>query len=376
LKYLPFNEAKSLVQKLGLKNYREWYEYCKSGKKREDIPTNPMKVYRKEWKGMGDWLGTGRIANRHKEYRGFSEAREFVRQLNLKSQTEWRDYCKSGKKPADIPGNPARTYGSLWKGFGDWLGTGRTRDFRSFEDARKFVHQLNLKSQIDWKEYCTSGDIPSDIPLHPPGPYRKYWKGWGDFLGTGYVAVFQREYWPFDQAREYVSKLRIKNLKEWRKYAKSKEKPKGIPASPNVVYKKYWKQEGKGWGYWLGTNIIATHNRKHPPFDEARKFVHSLKLKTREDWNNYCKSGNKPSEISSSPWQTYKKYWKGLGDWLGTNRIANQYKTYLPFEQARDFVRKLELSAGDWDDYCKSGKLPEDVPKTPSHVYKNDWIVN
>ena len=42
-------------------------------------------MYKKEWKGMGDWLGTGTIAPRLKEYRPYLEAKEFVHKLGLKN---------------------------------------------------------------------------------------------------------------------------------------------------------------------------------------------------------------------------------------------------------------------------------------------------
>ena len=72
---------------------------------------------------MGDWLGTGMIASYLREYRSFKKAREFTRSLSLKSETEWRSYCKSGKKPNDIPSAPHRTYAEVgWAGMADWLG--------------------------------------------------------------------------------------------------------------------------------------------------------------------------------------------------------------------------------------------------------------
>ena len=37
----------------------------------------------KGWIGMGDWLGTGTIANQQKEYRSFEDAREFVHSLKF-----------------------------------------------------------------------------------------------------------------------------------------------------------------------------------------------------------------------------------------------------------------------------------------------------
>ena len=62
------------------------------------------------------------------EFLPFHKAREFVRSLDLKSRAEWVGYYKSRKKSRDIPSNPARTYKREWKGWGDWLGTGRISD--------------------------------------------------------------------------------------------------------------------------------------------------------------------------------------------------------------------------------------------------------
>ncbi len=86
---------------------------------------------------MGDWLGTGNVANFLKEYRHFREARTFARKLKLKSGTEWSAYCKGemshvGHLPADIPAYPNQTYAEKgWSGMADWLGTGRTRVSKS-----------------------------------------------------------------------------------------------------------------------------------------------------------------------------------------------------------------------------------------------------
>jgi len=74
--------------------------------------------------GTGDWLGTGTIAPRLRQYRSFNAAREFARSLNLESGSEWRAFCKSGKLPPDIPANPHQAYKDKgWKGMRDWLGT-------------------------------------------------------------------------------------------------------------------------------------------------------------------------------------------------------------------------------------------------------------
>lgn len=54
----------------------------------------------------------------------FEDAKQNVLELNLKSNSEWRMYCKSGQKPHNIPVNPDRTYKEKgWKNWTDWLGS-------------------------------------------------------------------------------------------------------------------------------------------------------------------------------------------------------------------------------------------------------------
>jgi len=63
------------------------------------------------------------VNSKFKEYKSFEEARDFVHKLKLKSGEEWKNYCKSGQKPEDIPAYPNQTYKQVgWKGMGDWLG--------------------------------------------------------------------------------------------------------------------------------------------------------------------------------------------------------------------------------------------------------------
>ena len=77
---------------------------------------------------MGDFLGTGTIAPHLMKYRSFEDAREFVRSLKLKSQSEWFMYCigelpEKGNKPDDIPRNVYASYKTKgWVSWPDFLG--------------------------------------------------------------------------------------------------------------------------------------------------------------------------------------------------------------------------------------------------------------
>jgi hypothetical protein len=183
-----FEDARAFAHSLSLKSEHEWRAYCKSGKKPPDIPGKPSVTYADTgWVGMGDWLSTGAIATRFRKYRSFKDARAFVHSLDLKSRSEWEKYCGSGKKPADIPATPWKTYVTTgWAGIGDWLGTGRLRGagWRPFNKARMLVRGLGLQSREQWVAYCKSGKKPADIPAQPNQTFAK--AGWAGWA-TGSV---------------------------------------------------------------------------------------------------------------------------------------------------------------------------------------------
>lgn len=416
-KYRDFQNARDFVRTLNLKSTKEWFLYTKGkirnlDKKPKDKPTNPRAVYKNQgWVSMGDWLGCGNTATFFNEYRGFNDAREFVRKLHLSSQQEWKKYIKNEVKhlpvkPKDIPNDPRVVYKNKgWISLGDWLGTGKVAThlfkYRDFESAKEFAIKLRLRSSKEWKEYV-GGEYsnliskPNDIPNKPDQTYKnKGWKNWGDFLGTGTVAHYKKEYRNFESAREYVRVLGLKSGNEWKKYCKNElnklpPKPNDIPANPNRTYK------NNGWismGDWLGTGTIAPFLIKYKKFSEARKFVRKLKLKNQSDWRNYIKKKYKslppkPHDIPSNPMMVYKdKGWISLGDWLGTGTVATFLIKYRMYEEAKEFVKKLEIKSGaEWKKYVR-GKLknkvikPKDIPAKPDWVYRNqgwkgwkDWL--
>ena len=307
-----------------LKSFLSWLEYARSGNRPADIPAHPQDAYSGSgWTSWGDWLGTGRIATRLREYRSFEKARVFARGLGLKSNIEWRDYCQSEKLPEDIPANPDQTYAETgWTGWGDWLATGYVyqglRQYRSFKKARALARSLGLKSQLEWKAYCQSGKKPADIPGNPHRVYANDgWLGIGDWLGTGTVATSLRRYRSFKKARAFARSLGLKSSAEWAMYCKSGKKPPDIPIAPNAVY------ATSGWagiGDWLGAGKVR--RGQHRSFNKARAFARSLGLKSNIEWLNYCKSGRRPSDIPSNPHRTYAQTgWAGISDWLGTDRV-------------------------------------------------------
>ena len=249
-------------------------------------------------------------------------------------------------------------------------------NWRSFEEARVFVHQFQLKSKTEWTSWTKTDAKPLDIPTNPPRAYKdEGWNGWGDWLGTGTIAPFDRVYRPFKEARDFVRQLQLKSHKEWMNWTKTDVKPDDIPANPLSVYK---DQGWESWGDWLGTSMIATQNRVYRPFEEARTFVHQLKLTSGKEWKDLAKTRNKPDDIPANPETVYKeKGWIGMGDWLGTGTVSPSNRVYKSFEEARAFVHHFKLkNQQEWAAWTKTEAKPHDIPVSPAGVYKDEGWEN
>ncbi len=110
----------------------------------------------------------------------------------------------------------------------------RLRQYRPFEKARAYAHGLKLKSGNEWKQFTKSGKLPKGIPSAPQGTYAD--KGWGDFLGTGAIALFNREFRSFETARAFAHGLGFKSRAEWWELSKERKLPNDIPSYPNETY--------------------------------------------------------------------------------------------------------------------------------------------
>lgn len=394
---MPFHEAREFVHKLKLKSQKEWDQYT-NGKRTDlpslpfNIPASPRNPYKnKGWISSGDWLGTDRIANQKIRYRSFSKARLFARSLGLKNQKEWIDYSNGKIKkrkpfPSDIPKYPNDSiYRSKgWKSWADWLNTKNTKgEYAEFESARAYVRKLKLKSSLEWKDYIQGknkklGKKPDWIPKAPRSVYKNHgWRSMEDWLG--YEEKTYKDWLPFEKAKIFVHKLKLKNWKEWNSFALGKHKhkrPNNIPTAPNIIYKQQWKD----WQDWIGESFKG--RVKFWDFIRARNYVQSLNIHSRDEWNKFLKSDNKPLYIPANPYFVYKNSgWISFGDWLGTNRVANQNRVFLSFYKAREFARKLKIKSQiEWNKYCKNelsqlARKPNYIPSDPAKTYKksNEW---
>ena len=101
--------------------------------------------------GWGDYLGTGRIADRDKIFLSYEKAKKYIKKFNLKNNNEWKIFSRSNKRPSNIPSTPNNVYKNKgWKDWPDFLSSGRILtkhiNYYKYNEAKKIVKNLNIKS--------------------------------------------------------------------------------------------------------------------------------------------------------------------------------------------------------------------------------------
>ena len=162
--------------------------------------------------------------------------------------------------------------------------------------------------------------------------------------------------------------LKLKNTTAWNEYRKSGNKPDNIPSTPNMVYK------NDGWislPDWLGNGNLSNKGRIWLTFEECQKFAQKNSITSQIEWEKFGKSGKRPSNVPSHPDREFPKQWKGWPNFLGTDRVAHQYRKFRSFKDARAFAISLNLKGQkEWQKYSQTNKRPKDMHSAPDIFYK------
>jgi len=111
-KFLSYHEAKEIVQKAGIKTVTEYWNWKERS---SDIPAVPNITYKKEWNGWGEFLGTGNVSK--KEFLSYKEAQKIVQQSGIKSKTEYRNWKEHSNNIPSSPDTVYKKEWKGWSEF-------------------------------------------------------------------------------------------------------------------------------------------------------------------------------------------------------------------------------------------------------------------
>jgi len=117
---LSYEESKSIAQGLNINTTLKWRKMAKNNQLPKEIPKRPDLFYNNNgWVSWADFLGKEIVKNKDKIFYSFEECLIIVHKLKLKSNKEWRIYCKNRDKK--IPSLPDLYY-KEWINWKHWLG--------------------------------------------------------------------------------------------------------------------------------------------------------------------------------------------------------------------------------------------------------------
>ena len=193
---------------------------------------------------------------------------------------------------------------------------------------------------------------------------------------------------PLQEAIKIVRPLKFSSKTSYQKWW-SKKRPRNLAKDVWKVYalsrRKEWTGSNSGelWSYYLGTKIISNQekNKNWLSYEEASKVCRKARITGEKDFFERSKNGTLPKGVPSRPYVVYKnKGWVSWGIFLGTGSLYNIARKFWPFKKARAYVRKIAIQYGiknekpDWRIFCRSGKLPKEIPQNPPRTYKKEWI--
>ena len=258
-KFMSYKQARLFIIKQGITTKRQFEQW--SQKRPHNFPSQPNKTYKAKWKGFGEFLGTGRKAGNKRDFMSYKQARQFIIKQRITTKSRFEEWSKSGKRPHNFPSQPSKIYKAKWKGFGEFLGTGRKagnkRDFMSYKQARQFIIKQRITTKSQFEKWSKSRKRPYNFPSAPWKIYKTQWKGLGEFLGTGKKRN-RKDFMSYRKARQFIVKQKIETKDQFEKWSKSRKRPYNFPSAPWRVYKTQWK----GFKVFLKPTVKKKKKRK------------------------------------------------------------------------------------------------------------------
>ena len=112
------------------------------------------------------------------------------------------------------------------------------------------------------------------------------------------------------------------------------------------------------------------------PFEEARACIRNLEFSHAEAFRKWTQTDERNERIPVAPNVAYRSEWVDWLDWLGKpDKYSRTKRKWLPFEEARDYVRSLQFSTVTalrrWE---KTSDRLMTIPTNPQVIYPWEWV--
>lgn len=182
-------------------------------------------------------------------------------------------------------------------------------------------------------------------------------------------------FFSYEELKKLVKERNVNTKQEYINTYKTLSKDKKAPLNPCTFYgKEIWQN----WSIFLDKPIFKKKlNNLYYSYEECSNIIQKLKITSKSQFFKEVKNLiNKDPSIPYSPYKTYETEWKSWGEFLGTKKIQDNQIVFLPFEDARNWARSLNLKLSKEWRKLDLDKLPDGITKKPERTYKNKGWIN
>ena len=428
-KFLSYEDCQKECLKENLTR-KEKYQSWVSNNPDKNCPYSPERVFKNKWVSWGDFLQTGKIPDiqKNKNYLSYSEAKEYIKQFNIKTEDEYISWAKTLSRPENIPLQPRKSYKCKggWVSFNDFLDNGtmscklKHDNFLNYQEAKNKVQLLNFNCRNDYFKWAKN---QNDIPVNPDQVYEEF-EGMPEFLGyqrrksvgekiisavldsNDIQHTFQytfsncRDNKPlmfdiafyknslltglieFQGVQHYKSIERfggeeaLKNNKKRDKIKFDYCKVNNIPLLVipyNQDLKTLLKNfiEPLGFTIDISLEIKPALNRNFLTYEESKQVIKEHKFNNIKNFQTWK---NRPTNIPFAPQKIYKNNgWISWGDFLGHGKVSALKAKFVTFEECKQWFKENKiLSSERWKNEIRKTK-PNFIPSHPDKIYKTQW---
>lgn len=333
--YATYAEASEAAQRLG---FTSSTQYSRGYRKDHKLPSNPLRIYDKEWAGWNAFLGT-------EPYATYAEASEAAQKLGFTSQ---KQYFEGYREDPKLPRRPSEVYAGSWVDWYDYLGKQQPPErYATYVEASEAAQRLGIASH---KEYLKNYKKDPKLPGNPYNFYREQWVDWRDFFGKESVNLYAT----YAEASEAAKRLGFDSPKHYRMDYKLDPR---LPSEPWVFF-------GEDWVDFYDFLGIERPNQKYSTYAEASEAVQRLGFKSQSE---YLRGRSQDPRLPASPQEFYKQDWVNWYDFHGSEQ-----PDFYAYAEASEAAKTLGFASQT--EYFKGYNQDPKLPADPGTFYKEEWI--
>jgi len=331
--YRTYQEASYAAQTMGITTKKEYKERYK-----EDpcLPSEPKRIYAKDWQGIHAFLGKIKPT----VYVTYQEACHAAKTLDITSYTE---YKQRYREDLFLPSNPSIVYAKDWKSWPIFLDQIEKSIYDTYQKARLASQKIGITSYIEYKQRYKEDFC---LPSCPDNIYAKDWQNWKKFLLPDQIYSL----------KDFKNTCKILGIKSSQRYKKIRKHYSQLPSKP--------EKKIIGWKSWYDSLEIPTPYQ----YEILRAKVQLYKCNTLADYSK-MRDELKDPRIPSAPEETYKNSgWTNTFDFFGKPRPYQvEYFTdeWIDWtEKIKEFLRSARGGGTKAKDLCEF---------TREYIQKNDF---